>query len=142
VNALKDSVAAIAGIDSKRGDTISISRIAFGKKDAAAPVKPSPIESAGGPLGLAKWVFLGLGATLFLFFMRRGLKRREGEPIGLEPTWLREVTESRPLAELEAGRDINLATDARRQHVTEQVEEIIRRQPETVANQVTQWMRE
>ena len=61
----------------------------------------------------------------------------------MEPTWLREITESRPLAELEAGRgDINLSTEARRQHVAEQVEEIVRRQPETVANQVTQWMRE
>ena len=34
------------------------------------------------------------------------------------------------------------STEARRQHVAEQVEEIVRRQPETVANQVTQWMRE
>ena len=88
-------------------------------------------------------MLLVLGALLFLFFVRRGLKRREGEAIGLEPTWLREITESRPLAELEAGRaGIDLSTDARRQHVAEQVEEIVRRQPETVANQVTQWMRE
>ena len=43
---------------------------------------------------------------------------------------------------IEAARDINLSTEARRQHVAEQVEEIVRRQPETVANQVTQWMRE
>jgi hypothetical protein len=74
--------------------------------------------------------------------MRRGLKRREGEPIGLEPTWLREVTESRPLAELEAARKLDLSTSTQRPHVAEQVEEIVRRQPETVASQVTQWMRE
>ena len=69
---------------------------------------------------------LALVLLLFLFFVRRGLKRREGEALGLEPTWLREITESRPLAELEAGRlDPNLSTEARRQHVTEQVEEIV-----------------
>ena len=105
-------------------------------------MKPGPLDAVGGPLGVGKWVLLVLGALLFLFFVRRGLKRREGEALGLEPTWLREINESRPLAELEAGRDINLSTEARRQHVAEQVEEIVRRQPETVANQVTQWMRE
>lgn len=144
VTSLQSSVAALAGIDKKRGDTINVSRIAFGKREeVAAPVKPSPIDAAGGPLGLGKWVLMALGSIAFLFFIRRGLKRREGEAIGMEPTWLREVTESRSLSELEAGRfDPNLATDPRRQHVTEQVEEIVRRQPETVANQVTQWMRE
>jgi flagellar M-ring protein FliF len=144
VASLQDAVSALAGVNTKRGDTISLARIAFGKQAAvAAAAKPGPLDAAGGPLGVAKWVALGLGALLFLFFVRRGLKRREGEALGLEPTWLREITESRPLAELEAGRaDINLSTEARRQHVAEQVEEIVRRQPETVANQVTQWMRE
>ena len=144
VASLQDAVAALAGIDKKRGDTLSVARVAFGKQAAtAAAAKPSPLAAAGGPMAIAKWVLLGLGALIFLFFVRRGLKRREREPLGLEPTWLREITESRPLAELEAGgREINLGTDARRQHVAEQVEEIVRRQPETVANQVTQWMRE
>jgi len=143
VASLQKSVAALAGVDRKRGDTISVARVAFGKPETVAVPKPGPLDELGGPLGVAKWVLLGLGALLFLFFVRRGLKRREGEALGLEPTWLREITESRPLAELEAGRgDINLSTDARRQHVAEQVEEIVRRQPETVANQVTAWMRE
>jgi flagellar M-ring protein FliF len=142
VASLQGSVAALAGIDKKRGDTISLSRIKFGEQETVAAVKPGPLDAVGGPLGVGKWVLLVLGALLFLFFVRRGLKRREGEALGLEPTWLREINESRPLAELEAGRDINLSTEARRQHVAEQVEEIVRRQPETVANQVTQWMRE
>jgi flagellar M-ring protein FliF len=143
VASLQDAVSALAGVDAKRGDTISLARVAFGKQETVAAAKPGPLDAAGGPLGVAKWVGLVLGALLFLFFVRRGLKRREGVAIGLEPTWLREITESRPLAELEAGRtDINLSTEARRQHVAEQVEEIVRRQPETVANQVTQWMRE
>ena len=143
VASLQDAVSALAGVDKKRGDTVSLARVAFGKQATVAAVKPGPLDAAGGPLGIAKWVGLGLGALLFLFFVRRGLKRREGEALGLEPTWLREITESRPLAELEAGRiDPNLSTEARRQHVAEQVEEIVRRQPETVANQVTQWMRE
>jgi flagellar M-ring protein FliF len=143
VAALEESVAALVGVNTKRGDTINVSRVAFGKQEAPAEAaEPSPIDAAGGPLGIGKWVLLTLGALAFLFFVRRGLKRREGEAIALEPTWLREVTESRPLAELEAGRELNLSTEARRQHVVEQVEEIVRRQPETVANQVTQWMRE
>jgi flagellar M-ring protein FliF len=143
VASLQSSVAALAGIDRKRGDTISLSRVKFGKQEETAPVKPGPLDALGGPAGVGKWVLLVLGALAFLFFVRRGLKRREGEAIGVEPTWLREITESRPLAELEAGRAaIDLSTDARRQHVTEQVEEIVRRQPETIANQVTQWMRE
>ena len=116
----------------------------FGKQEPVAAVEPGPLDAAGGPLGMAKWVGLGLGALLFLFFVRRGLKRREGEALGLEPTWLREITESRPLAELES-RPRAIPTCRPRPAASTWPSRSRRSSaasPRPVANQVTQWMRE
>ena len=87
-------VAAAAGIDEERGDTITVSQVAFAKPEA--PEKPSP---AGGALGIAKWVALGLAMLLFLFFVTRHL--RSARASQLEPVWLREIETPTTLAELE-----------------------------------------
>jgi flagellar M-ring protein FliF len=139
VAGLKQSVAALAGIDPKRGDTLAVSTLAFAKQPApAAAAKSGPLPP--GAAGLIKWVAL-LGGVLGLgFLVRRNLKRREREPIALEPTWLREIEQAVPIAELNgASRNgADLQADALRVHV----EQIARQQPEQVAIQVGQWMKD
>ena len=90
--AIREAITNAAGIQTKRGDTISIGQVAFAKSTAAAP--------ASSPLGDAKYVLLGLGAILFLFFTTRSLRKREKETID-EPVWLRELEAPMRLSELE-----------------------------------------
>ena len=52
-------------------------------------------------LGPLKWVGLGLASLLFLFFMVRGMKKRESENLGT-PAWLTTIDEPVSLAQLEA----------------------------------------
>jgi flagellar M-ring protein FliF len=141
---LQKSVASLAGVDTKRGDTISVSQIEFAKAKAETPIGPGMLEQLGGPLGVGKWVLIVIPTLVFLFMVRKGLKRRESESLGPEPTWLREISGARPLHELEAtqvmaNRNADPAA-AHRQQVSQQVEEIARRQPEQIAQQVSQWM--
>ncbi|MBX5474659.1 MAG: flagellar M-ring protein FliF [Thermoleophilia bacterium] len=140
-NALERSVAAMAGLDRKRGDTITLSRLSFAKTAApAAPAKKGPLAN---PLGLAKYVLAAVGALVFLFLMRRGLKRREGEAVA-EPVWLREIEGPTPIAELEVA-PVRTALDPaqeRRATVRAEVEDIVRREPEQVAAQIGQWLKE
>ncbi|MBV8256450.1 MAG: flagellar M-ring protein FliF [Actinobacteria bacterium] len=141
-NALKASVAAMAGLQPKRGDTITLTQLAFAKAPAATATatKTNPLMAK---IGLAKYALAGLGALIFLLMMRRGLKRREGESVA-EPVWLREIEGPTPIAELEvapvrAGLEPAVA---RRETVRTQVEEIVRKEPEQVAAQIGQWLKE
>jgi flagellar M-ring protein FliF len=142
---LEKSVGSLAGLDLKRGDTITTSQVEFAKAKASTPLGPGMLEQFGGPLGVGKWALIVLATGAFLFMVRKGLKKREGESLGPEPTWLREISSSRSLQELEAATQVLAprAPDAslvHRQQVTSQVEEIARHQPEQLAQQVTQWM--
>ena len=104
-----------------------------------------PIRNAAllaDPLALAKWVALGLATLLFLFFMRRGLKRREGEGVAPEPTWLRELQGSVPLAQLEAGTAALEPARERPNALKTQVDEIAKTQPEQIAAQMAAWLKE
>jgi flagellar M-ring protein FliF len=146
VTQLQKSVASLAGITPARGDTIAVSRIAFAKQTTATATKESPVASImADPLGLAKKVLLGLGALIFLFMMRRALKRREGEASVPEPTWLREIEGGMTVAELEAGPTMPALPSAeqeRRDEVRATVEEIANNKPEAIAHQVSTWMKE
>ena len=93
-----------------------------------------------GAIGYAKWVALGLGTLLFLFFIRRSLKRREGEALG-EPVWLREITAPQPLSALEAG-EMPTAVMQRRNDTRKKAEEIAAQEPAKAAQQVRAWMQE
>ncbi len=92
--AIREAITNAAGIQTKRGDTISIGQVAFAKSAAAAAAAKSSM------LGYAKYALLGIGALLFLFFTTRALRKRESEPIG-EPVWLRELEAPMRLSELE-----------------------------------------
>jgi flagellar M-ring protein FliF len=140
--AIKSAVAGAVGLNAKRGDTLSISQIAFAKPTSTTATPASTTKM----LGYAKYGVIGLGALLFLFFMRRNLKRREREVFSGQPTWLRELETPRPLAALAAGGDDD-PTDIKRLRSPvnvpkRQVEELIDRDPDRVAQQVRAWMTE
>jgi flagellar M-ring protein FliF len=141
VSALKDAVTSLAGIDEERGDTLSVQSIEFAPppKPAAAP---SPVAGImANPLGALKWIGLAFATLFFLFTVRKSLRARQSEPVVIEPTWLREIEGATSLAELNPGPRID-ADGQRRQVQKEQVEEIIHRQPEQIARQVSTWMKE
>ncbi len=140
VASLQKSVQSLVGFDAKRGDTIAVSRIPFAKQPVVTPAATSPVAMLGNPISLAKDAAAGLGALIFLFFMRRALKRREGEASVPEPRWLRELQSGVTLSQLETPA-LALAS-AKTDPLQEQLEEIASSQPQVIATQVAQWMKE
>jgi flagellar M-ring protein FliF len=140
IPAIKNAVAGAVGLNAKRGDSLSVSQIAFAKP-AAAPAPASTTKM----IGYAKYAIIGLGALLFLFFMRRNLRRREKETFAGQPTWLRELDAPRPLTALVSGDEPPTEVKRLRSPVNvpkRQVEELAERDPDRVAQQVRAWMSE
>ncbi len=140
IPAIKSAVAGAVGLNAKRGDTLSVSQIAFAK-----PATPAPPASTTKMIGYAKYAVIGLGALMFLFFMRRSIRRREKETFTGQPTWLRELETPRPLAALVSGDDPQTEVKRLRSPVNvpkRQVEELVERDPDRVAQQVRAWMSE
>src|SRR3954466_9543572 len=100
VAAIKTAIASAAGITPKRGDSFSVSKVAFAK-----PPVPAQKPATATALGFAKYVAGGLGLPAFLFFVPRHLRRREDQTLLGEPVWLREIESPTSLAELERGMD-------------------------------------
>jgi flagellar M-ring protein FliF len=146
VTSIKQSVSSLAGLVPKRGDTISVTSIHFAKPAPVTTVAPT--TGVGGlmanPIGLAKYAALGLASLIFIFWMTRNLKRREREGIGAEPTWLREIQRSVPVGELEAAHALELTSPASVKSAALKAEanEIAMRQPDQLAQQVGQWLKE
>jgi flagellar M-ring protein FliF len=142
--AIKSAIASAAGITPARGDTFSVSKVAFAKPPTAA-AKPATATA----LGFAKYVAAGLGLLAFLFFVTRHLRRREDQALLGEPVWLREIEAPTSLAELERGMDAYDDTvalpRARRPQmnpVRAELEQLVDREPQRVASQVRAWMNE
>jgi flagellar M-ring protein FliF len=139
---IRAAVASAAGIDAERGDVLTVGQVAFARPPAAAA--PSPVATYGGYL---KYVFVGLAALGFLFFVTRQLKRRESETLAAAPTWLSEIEAPRTLAELERLEADDHPTQVRPLRTPEQparlqVEDLVARDPDRVAQQVRAWMAE
>ena len=135
--ALKSAVAAAAGIDPKRGDTITQSVVSFAKPKAAPGPAGLPVPPAFmTPL---KYGGIGLASIVFLFLVTRALRRREQEAIPM-PTWLSEIEGPKPLAELErsTGGPVAAAIPAE----ASGVDNLVREQPERVAQQLRAWISE
>jgi flagellar M-ring protein FliF len=136
VNALKQAIQGAAGIDPKRGDTLNVTQVQFAKPQAQKPAM------VGSILSYLKFVGLGFAMLIFLFFMKRHLKRREGEELA-SPTWLRELEAPISLAELETGAGHTAVLPAvTPTPLRQQVDDLAERDPEKIAHQVRAWMNE
>jgi flagellar M-ring protein FliF len=146
--ALQQAISSAAGINTTRGDTISLSSVPFAKQPAAA-AKASPV---GGMIGYAKYAALGLGSLLFLFFVTRHLRRREqGDLIG-EPVWLNQINSPRPVGQLAAGDPALLGAGGHASHDPlltnnpnrrrQQIEQAVQREPDRVVQALRSWMAE
>jgi flagellar M-ring protein FliF len=137
-NSLKQTVATAAGIQSARGDTLTATQMAFAKP---ATPKTGPVPT--NLIGPLKWVGLGFGALIFLFFMSRGLRKREAESLGT-PAWLKEIEEPISLAQLEQSTGVIEQPAGLPPRVPDaslhQLDQLMEREPERVAAQVKQWM--
>lgn len=145
VESLTSAITGLAGIREDRGDTITVAPIDFAEPEVVEEEVPaeSPVAALGNPVDLVKYVLLGLGTLIFLFLIKRSMKRRVSETVTAEPTWLREIQASVPLAELTAGSGQQIdAGQAKHAELSAQVEEIAANQPEQIAQQVGQWMNE
>jgi flagellar M-ring protein FliF len=141
---LKSTVGAAVGFNTARGDTMQAAQMAFAKP---ATPKAGPVPTT--MLGPLKWVGLGLASLMFLFFMTRGLRKREGENLGT-PAWLTTIDEPMSLAQLEARTAPNYLDNASTQMLPprvpdaslHQLDQLMEREPERVAAQVKAWMAE
>jgi flagellar M-ring protein FliF len=149
--AIREAVTNAAGIQTKRGDTISIGQVAFAKATTAS--------AAASPLADAKYVLLGLAAIIFLFFTTRSIRKREKGPIE-EPVWLRELEAPMRLSELEretstrtpaamaavapanGGGSASRQANSGGESIREQVEQLVDSNPDRVAQQLRSWMQE
>ncbi len=146
--AIKQAVANAVGLNSKRGDTLSVGQLAFAK----APVVTPPAAGAASMMKYAKYGAAGLGSLIFLVFAGRMMRRREREAFAGQPTWLRELETPRSLASLEAGQNGGAVMNGGPTEVMalqspvnvarRQVEDLVERDPERVAQQVRAWMGE
>jgi flagellar M-ring protein FliF len=147
IPAIKEAVTNAAGIQTKRGDTISIGQMAFAK-----PVATTSAAAGGGMLGDAKYAAIGIASALFLFFTTRSLRRRERETLDHEPTWLRELELPIRLSELQRENPARpteaiaapapAGAGAAGNPVRRQVEQLAESSPERVAQQLRSWMQE
>ncbi len=157
--AIREAVTNAAGVQTKRGDTISIGQVAFAKPVVAA-------SAASSPLSYAKYALLALAGAIFLFFTTKSLRRRETETIK-DPVWLRELETPMRLSELQrenaprpvpamaaAGSGAHLANGNGNGNggsatatlssdpIRRQVEELADSDPDRVAQQLRNWMQE
>ena len=136
---LQSALSSAAGITPKRGDTLTVSQVAFAKQPAAqTPGTPM------NPLAYAKYALMGIALMAFLFFMSRHLKKREDETLMRKPTWLTEIEAPTSLAELErsTSSEVMASEPGTASTMKKSVEELAERSPERVAQQVRIWMNE
>jgi flagellar M-ring protein FliF len=141
--AIQNAIKGASGFDAERGDSFQAAQVAFAKPPAEPKAGPVP-QSMLGPI---KWVGLGLATLLFMFFMARSLRKREGEALA-SPSWLTEIEQPVSLAELEAPmiarpEHPTLVLPPREQDQPSQaLDQLMEREPDRVAAQVRTWMSE
>jgi flagellar M-ring protein FliF len=139
--AIQTAIKGASGFDAERGDVFQASQVTFAKPPAEPKAGPVPV----GMLGPIKWVGLGLATLVFMFFMARSLRKREGEALA-SPSWLHEIEQPVSLAELEAPKvqrpeHPTLVLPPRSPDTSAQaLDQLIDREPDRVAAQVKAWM--
>jgi flagellar M-ring protein FliF len=144
ITAIKNTVSGMVGLDPSRGDVITTASVPFTKVPAAGAASAGLMGLPLSIVDIVKYVVGGIGSVIFLFLVRKNLKRREGEARHPEPTWLREISGHTPIAALQPSIADRVPPELiqQRQNVQRQAEEIVTKQPEHVAMQVQQWMNE
>ncbi|MGH2884459.1 MAG: flagellar M-ring protein FliF C-terminal domain-containing protein, partial [Solirubrobacteraceae bacterium] len=149
--AIKAAVSNAVGLNTKRGDTLSVGQFAFKPTTTA---KPPAASSTSKMMSYAKYGAVGLGSLIFLVFSGRMLRRRERENFAGQATWIRELESPRTLASLEqrhggGGATIVggeptevMALKSQVNIAKRKVEDLVERDPERVAQQVRAWMSE
>jgi flagellar M-ring protein FliF len=142
IPAIKSAISAAAGIDTTRGDVLTVSRMAFAKPPAAVAGPAIP----PGMLGYAKWGALALGLIVFFVLIARHLRKREQEALA-SPVWLTEIEAPRSLRDLEAERAAAQARMAAQPALAApasrtRMEDLADQDPGAVATQVRHWMTE
>jgi flagellar M-ring protein FliF len=140
--AIQKAVKGAAGLDTERGDVFEAAQVAFAKPPAEPKAGPVPTSM----LGPIKWVGLGLATLVFMFFMTRSLRKREGEALA-SPSWLTEIEQPVSLAELESPRagqerPTLVLPPRERDEPTQALDQLMDREPDRVAAQVKSWMSE
>ena len=136
---IRAAVAAAAGIEPKRGDTLSVGQMAFAKPSASGP------STVGGILGDIKYALIGLAALAFLLFTTRSLRRREHAAIEHEPSWLHELDTPVRLAELErenAQRTEMQPVPVGTASTRRRIEALASASPDRVAQHLRSWIQE
>src|SRR4051794_368076 len=133
--AIRNALSSAAGIQAARGGTLSVQAVAFAKPAATPAAKAGPIPA--GAANYAKYVALGLGVLLFLFFVTRAIRKSERSSLG-EPTWLSEISSPRSVAELGDGSPAALAAGASQRPA----DRLGSQDPALVAQQLRTWMAE
>jgi flagellar M-ring protein FliF len=133
--AIRNALSSAAGIQAARGDTLSVQAVAFAKPPATPAAKAGPIPA--GAATYAKYVALGLGVLLFLFFVTRAIRKRERSSLG-EPTWLTEISAPRSVSELCDGSQAALAAGGSQRPA----DRLGSQDPALVAQQLRTWMAE
>jgi flagellar M-ring protein FliF len=144
VPAIREAVTNAAGLQTKRGDTLSVGQMPFAKPTTAAT------GPAGGIIGYAKYAVIALASLAFLFFTTRSLRKRESEEINHEPVWLRELELPVRLSELERATStpaevptpIPVGGAGGDAPVRQRVEQLAQENPDRVAQQLRTWMQE
>jgi flagellar M-ring protein FliF len=138
IPALRAAVTNAVGLNTTRGDMLSFGQVAFAKPTT------TPTASPLNPIAYAKYALAGLAALVFLFFMRRSLKKREQEGLAGQPTWVRELAAPRPLPALEGNAEATqvMQLQAPVNVAKRQIEDLVQRDPDRVAQQVRAWMSE
>lgn len=157
VKALTKAVESAVGFNAERGDVVTVQAVPFAKQETPQP--------AAGPVppmlaGVIKPALLGLGALLFLFFVTRGLRKRQTDTFAEEPSWLRELqagsfgpTTARSHGpaglideEVEKLDEFDAQAAARKIFATDPraiaLDDLITREPEKVAHQLRTWITE
>jgi len=106
-------------------------------KAAAATGLPIPPAFAG----ILKGAGAGLAALIFLFFVTRHLRRREGEELMREPSWLRRLDAPQTVAQIEASKPAPAET-VEHEQARFALEDVVKREPERVAAQLKTWLAE
>jgi flagellar M-ring protein FliF len=140
--AIEETIAAAAGIDTERGDKLSVARMAFAKPPAVAAGPAVPV----GLLDGLKWAGLALGLIAFFVLIARHLRRREQEALA-SPAWLTELDGPRTLRDLEAERAAAQARLAAQRAIEQprsrrRMESLADDNPGAVATQVRHWLAE